>query len=188
MMRCFVAIDIDEDIRRRIGQLQHKLQKSLSLGISEVKWVDPELIHLTLKFIGDVPDRDINELCAIVSDVSASHQGFSIDVADLGYFGSPPRVAWVGIETSPELVELQKELDHRLSMTGLSPEDNKAFHGHLTLCRSKNYKAGRKLQHLLDDYGPVELGTQVVNSVYVYTSELTKQGPIYTVVSSNELK
>jgi 2'-5' RNA ligase len=188
MMRCFVAIDIDEDIRRQIGQLQKKLQKNLSVGESEIKWVDPELIHLTLKFIGDVPDRDINELCAIVSDVAAAHNVFSVDVNGLGYFGSPPRVAWVGIESPPELIDLQKELDERLSMTGLAPEDNKAFHGHLTLCRSKNYKAGRKLQHLLDDYGPVELGIQTVDTVCVYTSELTKQGPVYTVVSSNKLK
>jgi 2'-5' RNA ligase len=187
-MRCFVAIDIDEAIRRQIGQLQKKLQKSLSVGVSEVKWVDPDLIHLTLKFIGDVPDQEINELCAIVSDVAAGHNGFSVDVNGLGYFGSPPRVVWIGIESSPELIDLQKEIDERLSMTGLAPEDNKAFHGHLTLCRSKNYKAGRKLQHLLDDYGPVELGTQAVDAVYVYTSELTKQGPVYTVVSSNKLK
>ena len=187
-MRCFVAIDIDDDIRRRIGQLQQKLQKSLSLPESDIKWVDPELIHLTLKFIGDVPDRDINELCAIVSDVAAGYNGFSVDVNGLGYFGSPPRVAWLGVQSPPELIELQKQLDERLSMTGLVPEDNKAFHGHLTLCRSKNYKVGRKLQHLLDDYGPIEIGTQTVDTLYVYTSELTKKGPIYTVVSSNKLK
>ena len=187
MMRCFVAIDIDEEIRSRIGQLQQQLQKCISADQFGIKWVDPELMHLTLKFAGEVSDRDISELCAIVDEVAGKHKGFSVDVTGLGYFGATPRVAWVGVDSSPELAELQKELDERLSMTGLAPEDNKAFHGHLTLCRVKNYKAGLELQHLLDDYGTVELGTQEVDTVYVYSSELTKQGPVYTVVSSSKL-
>ena len=120
---------------------------------SDIKWVDPELIHLTLKFIGDVPDRDINELCAIVSDVAAGYNGFSVDVNGLGYFGSPPRVAWLGVQSPPELIELQKQLDERLSMTGLAPSYSgiRNFSLHVIhrarrpACRSEN---AHKLLHL----------------------------------------
>ena len=83
---------------------------------------------------------------------------------------------------------MQKELDEVLSIQGLAVEDNKGFHGHLTLCRVKNFKAGRELERVIDDYGKCEIGTQSVDAVYVYSSELTKKGPEYAIVSSSKLK
>lgn len=186
-MRLFVAIDIDQCISDGIGKVQQQLKKRILADQFGIKWVDPGSMHLTLKFAGEVPDRDINELCGIVDEIAAKHARFSIDVKELGSFGSPARVAWVGIESAPELIELQKELDERLSSAGLAVEDNKGFHGHLTLCRVKNFKTGRELQQVIDDYGECEIGTQAVDAVYVYSSELTKKGPVYAVVSSSKL-
>ena len=91
-MRLFIAIDIDDDIRAEIGKVQQKLMRRISAGGSAIKWVDPELMHLTLKFAGDVPDCDINELCAVVSEVVGKYDRFSFDIKGLGCFGSPARV------------------------------------------------------------------------------------------------
>jgi 2'-5' RNA ligase len=168
-MRLFVAIDIDDDMRVEIGKVQQKLMKRVSTDGSAIKWVDPELMHLTLKFAGDV-------------------DSFSFDIKGLGYFGSPARVGWIGIEGPAELSLMQKEIAEMLSIQGLAVEDNKGFHGHLTLCRVKNFKAGRELERVIDDYGKCEIGTQSVDAVYVYSSELTKKGPEYAIVSSSKLK
>lgn len=187
-MRCFVAIEIEKGIRTRLNQLQKQLQKRCSLLPGTVKWVEPENIHLTLKFIGDVRDRDITSVCKIVEDVVGQYEGFTIDVRKLGYFGSPPRVVWVGVEPDPNMLDMQKSLDEQLSIAGLADEDNKGFKGHLTLCRVKDFKAGRTLKAAVDEFDEVELGFQTVDQVHVYSSELTKHGPIYAVVSSSDLK
>ena len=186
-MRLFVAIDIDDDLRAEIGKVQRKLIKRVSVDEFAIKWVDPELMHLTLKFAGDVPDCDINELCTVVSEVVGKYDRFSFDIQGLGCFGSPARVGWIGIEGPSELSLMQKELDEVLSIAGLAVEDNKGFHGHLTLCRVKNFRAGRELAQVIDDYGKCEIGTQGVDAVYVYSSELTKKGPDYAIVSSSKL-
>ena len=187
-MRCFVAIEIEKGIRTRLNQLQKQLQKRCSLLPGTVKWVEPENIHLTLKFIGDVRDRDITGVCGIVNEVVAKYEGFTIDVRRLGFFGSPPRVVWVGVEPTPELLSMQKELDEKLSAAGFATEDNKGYQGHLTLCRVKDFKAGRILKTVVDEFDEVGLGFQSVDRVNVYSSELTKRGPIYAVVSSCDLK
>ena len=187
-MRCFVAIEIDKGIQSRLNQLQKQIQKRCSLDAGKVKWVEPENIHLTLKFIGEVQDRDITTVCGIVDEVAAGYESFTIDARRLGYFGSPPRVVWVGVDADPKLLEIQKELDDRLAETGLADEDNKGFKGHLTLCRVKDFRAGRTLKAVVDGFDEVELGFQSVERVCVFSSELTKHGPVYTVVSSSDLK
>ena len=186
-MRCFVAIEIERGIRTRLNQLQKQLQKRCSLDQHKVKWVEPENIHLTLKFLGDVQDRDLTAVCNIVDEVASKYESFTIDAKGLGCFGSPPRVVWVGIDPDPVLFEMQKEIDERLSQADLVQMDNKGFKGHLTLCRIKDFKAGRTLKDVVDGFDEVALGYQMVDRVCVFSSELTKHGPVYTVVSSSDL-
>ncbi|MHC5060461.1 MAG: RNA 2',3'-cyclic phosphodiesterase [Planctomycetota bacterium] len=186
-MRCFIAIDIDQGIRSWIDRLQRELEQKTGLTRPDVKWVDPALIHLTLKFLGEVRDAEITGVCKIAERVAANHKGFSLDVEKVGSFGSAARVLWVGIAPNNALSELQKELDEQLSKAGY-PGDRKQFAGHLTLCRIKKPQAGRKLQELIKDYDDLNIGSFGVDSICVYKSELTGKGPIYTVVSRNLLK
>jgi 2'-5' RNA ligase len=186
-MRCFIAIDIDEGIRNQIDHLQRELGQKTGLARPDVKWVDPALIHLTLKFLGEVRDAEVTKVCKIAESVAANHKGFSVNVGKVGSFGSTARVLWVGIDRSNALLGLQKDLDEQLSQAGW-PGDRKQFAGHLTLCRIKKPQAGRKLQDLIKDYTDLEFGPLQVDSICVYKSELTSSGPIYTVVSANSLK
>jgi len=186
-MRCFIAIDIDEGIRNQIEHLQRKLRERTGLTRPDVKWVDPALIHLTLKFLGEVRDADIAEVCSIVAGVADNHKGFFIDVAGIGTFGSSARVLWAGIESNDTLFVLQKDLDERLCEAGWGG-DKKQFAGHLTLCRIKNPRAGRILKNMIKDYGDLNLGSFSVDSICVYKSELTSSGPIYTVVAESSLQ
>ena len=176
----------NREVIKRCRELQER--EPLDSFEFAIKWVDPELMHLTLKFAGDVPDRDLYELCEIVDQVVARYNRFEFGIKDLGVFGSPARVGWIGIDSPGELLEMQKELGAALSLAGLSVEDNKGFHGHLTLCRVKNFRAGKELSQAIYEYGPVDIGTQAADTVCVYSSELTKAGPEYAVVSSSKLK
>jgi len=186
-MRCFIAIDIDEGIRNQIDRLQDELRQKTGLTRPDVKWVDSALIHLTLKFLGEVRDTDVPGVCKIAASVAANHKGFSISVGKVGSFGSAARVLWVGIDRSDALLNLQKDLDEQLAQAGW-PGDKKQFAGHLTLCRVRKPQAGRKLQGLIEDYSDLNLGSLGVDSIYVYKSELTSSGPIYTVVARSSLQ
>ena len=187
-MRCFIAIDLDEEIRGRLGKLQHELQKKVDIKRGDVKWVRPELIHLTLKFLGEVRDENIAEVCNVVGDVAGRHAGFELDVGGVGYFGKgSAKVLWVGAgENSSELVDLQGDIERDLAKAGWR-EENRRFTGHLTLCRIRNPRAGRALAELSSEYERLELGSLEVGSVCVYQSELTPSGPIYTVLSGSRL-
>ncbi len=186
-MRCFIAIDIDEATRSRIEELQEQLQREAQFGKSDAKWVAPENIHLTLKFLGEVRDADIAEVCRIVADTAGDHERFAVEAANVGSFGRPPRVVWVGIDDAGNLAKLQKDLDERLADAGW-PTDQKQFHGHLTLCRVKNTQAGKMLANVLKHQEPVSVGTIFVDSLCVYSSDLTAAGAVYALVSRSSMK
>jgi len=187
-MRCFIAIDTDRATRDALARLQERLRQEAQLRRTDAKWVSPENIHLTLKFLGEVADTDINDICRIVADTAADHERFTVGAVNIGSFGRPVRVVWVGIDDDAgRLVKLQHDLEQRLAQAGW-PEEPKRFHGHLTLCRVKNTRAGRVLANVLNRHDPVDAGTIFVDSICVYRSDLTPQGPVYTLVSRSSMK
>jgi len=185
-MRCFVAIDIGQDVKAGLKSLASQIRRR-SLTEPAVKWVRTEQIHLTLKFLGEIKDQDVVEACQIVEEVASAREGFSFTVRGLGTFGSPARVLWAGIEKNEYLLSLQKELNSRLAEVGFSA-DRRGFSAHLTLCRIKNASAGREVARIAVEYGDLELGSTTVDSICVYKSELTKQGPDYTLLSRGWLQ
>ena len=186
-MRLFVAIDIDSQVRAGIATIQRQLKRDLNLSGREVKWVDPEHIHLTLKFLGEVDDRDVTCICDAVTRVTAEFEPFDFQVKGLGVFGHPARVVWAGITLCSPLLRLQTELDRRLTELG-GPMDNRSFAGHLTLCRVKNASAGRVLAESVNAYAEEFFGTVGADEVVVYHSQLSSGGPEYSVVSRAALK
>jgi len=184
-MRCFIAIDISSQILRRIGRLQDELV-SLFGDERGVKWVDPSLIHLTLKFLGDVSDDRIADVCAIASQVAQRNPEFNFEVKKVGSFGRPPRVIWVGADSCQALADLAGDLNLSLADAGWA-RDEKKITGHLTLCRIKNFRAGRRLGRLIADFKDFSAGTLKVDSICVYKSDLTKTGPVYTLLSKHGL-
>jgi len=187
-MRVFIAIDIDEAIKKGLADLQSELRSKIDIKKSDAKWVNPENVHLTLKFLGEIKDEQVVDVCNITKDVAGRHNSFDIDVETVGHFGGrSARVLWVGVgETCDQLLALQEDLEGQLASAGW-PRENRKFSGHLTLCRVRNSKAGFKLAQLTEEYKDFKIGTMPADSVCVYQSQLTPKGPIYTVLGNYEL-
>jgi 2'-5' RNA ligase len=188
-MRCFIAININEQIRKALADLQEELQGKADIKRGDAKWVNPENIHLTLKFLGEIKDEQIVDVCKITGDVASRHKSFELDIESVGHFGGrSARVLWVGTGQNREkLVQLQQDLERQLDLAGW-PREARKFSGHLTLCRIRNARAGVKLAKLAREYEDFKLGTTPADSVSVFQSELTPQGPIYTVLGKYELQ
>jgi 2'-5' RNA ligase len=188
-MRVFIAVDIDEHIRKALGNLQSELQGKIDARRSDIKWVNPESIHLTLKFLGEIKDEQVVEVCDIIKQVAQRHSSFELAVESLGCFGGKSaRVAWVATAAgTDELARLQEDIEKQLAQAGWPPE-NRQFTGHLTLCRIRNSKAGFELAQVAQNYGDYRLGTTYIDAVTVYQSQLTPKGPIYTQLGNYELQ
>ncbi len=187
-MRLFIAIDIDEKNKAALSGLQKQLISKADIRKSDAKWVRSEIIHLTLKFLGEVKDQRIARICDIVKDVVTRHRNFELDVESVGYFGGQKtRVLWIGAGSGRDnLLELQKDLEEQLASAGW-PKEARKFSGHLTLCRIRNPQAGVKLAEISEDYKDFKLGTVPVDSVSVYQSQLTPTGPVYTLLGNYKL-
>ena len=188
-MRCFIAIDIPEEIRAELADLQKKLAGQVDIRKGDVKWVEPEGMHLTLKFLGEVPDNQIVEVCNVAKEVAGRYRAFDFAVREAGSFGGrSARVLWIGAGLEcPELLELQQDLEDELADAGW-PKEGRQFSGHLTLCRIRNSKAGEKLGQVVEQYKDYDLGTVHAASITVYESQLTGQGPIYTPLGNYKLQ
>jgi RNA 2',3'-cyclic 3'-phosphodiesterase len=180
-MRCFVAIEIDEEIQRLLGKLQKELIQRSDLRKGDVKWVHPDSMHLTLKFIGEATDKQVVELCDVVKKVAQQHEAFDLPIKEVGHFGGDgARVLWVGAGLDCEpLLKLQQSIEEALAEVGWPPEGRK-FSGHLTLCRIRNVKSGLALAQLAEKYKDFDLGTTRCDSVCVFESQLNPEGPVYT--------
>lgn len=181
-VRTFVAVEMSEAVRSAAAKVIRQLGKC----DATVRWVEPEKMHLTLKFLGDVNSLEIPEVCRAVEDSVGEVSGFTFDLAGVGAFPKVerPRTIWLGVTTgAEELAGLQKEIEKGLKKLGYPPE-NRRFSPHLTLGRVKH--GGPELEELsgviksLADY-PV--GTTAVDEVTVFSSELTREGPVYQALS-----
>jgi len=179
-MRCFIAIDIPEDIRADLAALQERLAAEVDIRKGDVKWVQPDSMHLTLKFLGEVPDNQIADVCNIARDVAERHNAFDLSIKEVGCFGGhSARVLWVGAGLdSGELLLLQQDLEDDLDLAGW-PREGRKFSGHLTLCRIRNAKVGAKLAQAVGHYRDFDLGTVRATSIVVYESRLRPEGPTY---------
>ncbi len=188
-MRLFIAVDIDDENRGALRELQQRLRSGVDIKKGDAKWVNVDNIHLTLKFLGEVKDADVVEICNIVEDVASRHGSFELDLESVGYFGKrSAKVLWVGTgQGSDNLHRLQKELEEQLALAGW-PEDRRDFNGHLTVCRVRSSQAGVKLARLTEDYKDFKLGSISAEAVSVYQSQLTPSGPIYTRLGNYKLQ
>jgi 2'-5' RNA ligase len=176
MVRAFVAINLDENIRKALVSVQEMLPKS----IGKFKLVEMENLHLTVKFLGEVSDDRIG---AIANSIRASITGFpafDMEVGGLGTFPSPqnPRVFWAGVRNDREVRELQRVVDHALAPLGFTRDPR--FHPHITLARFKSLVDRNWLSNFLQTHSNRSFGRMRVDRVDLMQSTLTSRGPIYT--------
>jgi len=177
-IRSFIAIPLKPDIIDRI----EKVQKELRSLRADVKWVRPQSIHFTLKFLGNIEESQISAIAQKIQHATGGYTSWPIHLKNLGTFPSlrNPRVIWVGIEdTSGQIVTLQRQIEHALSTLGFAQE-KRNFSPHLTLGRVKSPRGKKDLIQYLIDEREKTLGKIQVDRVVLFRSELHPSGAIYT--------
>jgi 2'-5' RNA ligase len=185
-LRTFIAVGIDKAIRDRIVVLQEALARTGA----DVKWVEPDNIHVTLLFLGEVEDRTVPAVCRVVAEVSAGLAPFEIAVEGAGCFPSArrPKTLWVGVgDGRQELVALHDALEPPLLDLGCYRREDRAYTPHLTLGRVKGEAGGAELATALARRSGWQGGHVKVREVLVMSSELRAEGPTYTVLSRGQL-
>jgi 2'-5' RNA ligase len=187
-VRIFIAIDIDDKIRKAIADLQKQIASKVDVKKGDLKWVEPNNIHLTLKFLGEISDEQLAEVSEITKTVASAHNKFTLDIESVGSFGGrSAKVVWVGAGKGTDaLLALQKDLDDLLAQAGF-PKEEREFSAHLTLCRVVSQRAGFKLAETATQFEHFKLGTVHADALCFYQSQLTPQGPIYTLLQSFRL-
>ncbi|MGD0596100.1 MAG: RNA 2',3'-cyclic phosphodiesterase [Sedimentisphaerales bacterium] len=188
-MRVFIAIDIDDKIRKAIADLQKQIASKVDVKKGDLKWVEPNNIHLTLKFLGEISDEQVAETSEIANTVAQAHQKFNLEIESVGSFGGrSAKVVWVGAGKGTDaLLALQKDLDDLLAQAGY-PKEEREFSAHLTLCRVNHPMAGIKMGEAIKQFSNLKLGSIAADALCVYQSQLTSAGPTYTLLQSFKLK
>lgn len=184
--RIFLAVDIDEVVRRQVILLQ----RALADVAEDVKWVEPDNLHVTLLFLGEVDDRDLANLCRIVTKVSANTQMFPATVAGVGAFPTlrRPKTLWAGLtEGAAELQSLHAALVPPILDLGAFRQEERAYTPHLTLGRVNGDAAEAVLAKELPNHSSWRAGRTAIQRVTIYSSEQRKTGPAYTVIGRAEL-
>lgn len=178
LIRTFLAIDLPEEIKVQIENVQSRLKAS----VKGIRWARPEGIHLTLKFFGNISENKIADISSVVEKNTVDIRPLSLKVSTLGTFPNlkSPRVLWLGIGGSVEkLSDLQKEIEKDLESIGFQRE-NRAFRAHLTLGRIKSPKNVKGLSEIMKNEEIYDAGSFCAGGLTLLKSDLTPQGAIYT--------
>jgi 2'-5' RNA ligase len=178
--RTFIAVELGKAVRERIV----KLQDSLASAASEVKWVEPENLHVTLLFLGEVDDREVHRVCRIAVDSASGQPGFVMTVESAGCFPNPrhPRILWVGVgQGARELIGLHDALEEPLMQMGYRRED-RPYTPHITIGRVRSARSTEALANALVRQGGWQGGEVGVGELLVMGSELMPRGPVYTIL------
>lgn len=178
-IRSFVAVDLDDpSIRERITTAQKGLEQTRA----SLKIVDPEIMHLTLRFLGEIPQATVDRVKEAMDGLR--FQPFEVEFSGLGAFPNLKRinVVWVGITRGEEqLNEIFHQLEPKLRQIGLPP-DNKGFSPHMTIARVKSGLNRGALAEYVESMREQEFGKMPVKAVRLKKSTLTPKGPIYTTI------
>jgi len=185
-MRSFIAIKLPEEVRNTLAKLQDKLKTQGA----DVKWVEPVNIHLTLKFLGEINDKQLDKIIKILEEVAVNKKCFQMHISSIGAFPKIhfPRVIWVGLDKGEkETKELAKELEEKISVVGI-PGESRPFSSHITIGRTRSDLNRTKLAEdlkTIDFLGGPEF---TVSKINLLKSTLTPKGALYEDLKEASLK
>lgn len=145
-----------------------------------ITWVNPTVMHLTIKFFGEISVDQIPAISKCLQEATQKVQSFELEVKNTGMFGSryDPRVIWFGIEDGNALKELFISVSDQLQTIGILP-DRQNFVPHLTIGRIKEIKNKQNFQATLEQFRSHESGRQTIREMILFESILRREGPIY---------
>ncbi len=180
-MREFIAIELPGFLKQSLISVKDQLDT----GDAKVKWVRPENMHLTIKFLGEIDEEQEKEIAESIENAVSRIQPFNLGIENIGAFPriSNPRVIWAGINKNDILDGIFEKIEKAAVNVGIPPE-KRSFSPHLTLGRVKFMKKGSSLPQKFKDveFESVEIP---VSKIVLFRSKLTPEGPIYTKVQES---
>lgn len=178
-MRLFVALDLPDEVRHAVGTLMAQLQPKCR----EARWVRPESMHLTLKFIGHaVADNDDDKLSAVRAALATVHSDRAVKMRfhGVGFFPSErrPRVLWCGVDASANLADLATQIERVLEPLGIARE-TRNFVPHLTIARLESASGARELTRAAEEFAASDFGSARETKFYLFESILKRSGAEY---------
>ena len=179
-MRLFVALEIPSTVRENLAELL----KSLRSMSPQTRWVRPENLHVTLNFLGEVPETKLAPIRSALAG-ARSDQPVTLDFRGLGFFPNEkhPRVFWAGIETSPNLKTLAADIDEATERLGI-PREKRPFSPHLTLARFEPPGLPEKVRGAIQGNSARDFGSLRTNQFQLIESKLKSSGAEYTTVET----
>jgi len=185
-VRSFIAIETSQAVRQRAAELVGLLAATGA----KVSWVQEHNLHLTLKFLDEVPLGSIPDISAALKRATARFESFELEVRSAGAFPTArrPRTLWLGTgEGSDALARLHAAMESALGPLGF-PKEHRRFAAHLTLGRVRGPGPGiDALGPLIQQHADFSAGRILVNELILFSSQLTPQGPVYEVLASAAL-
>jgi len=184
-IRSFIAIHINDEIKRTLEQLIGAMRE---YG-ADIKWVRPDNLHLTLKFLGNIDEKQVAPISARLDAIGENNDQFSLELFGTGTFPGPrrPRVIWVGLKGYEPAVGLFGDIDNAMAVEGFERE-KRPFNPHITLGRVRSPKGIAKLMEELVKYKDTGFGTQEVDSLHLMKSVLKPGGAEYSILHKAPLR
>ena len=188
-LRAFIAVELPLEIRQNVQRATSSLRRDTG---PLIRWVALENMHLTLKFLGDIPSENVEVLTQLTVAQADSFNSFDIHLSGIGAFPGPkrPRVIYIGSQAPAELEEFQRRVESATRRLGYKPEE-RVFSPHLTIGRVRQHVSAddqQKIRRAIEGSTIDSLGTARVNSVHLYKSDLKPNGPVYTKLFSAHLR
>src|SRR5262245_26766293 len=172
-MRVFIAVELPDEIRKALSDVQRALKQLTNTA----RWVAPESIHITLKFLGEIPDKRVDDIDAALTGLT--WKPFTVTVRGVGFFpgNRSPRVFWAGMQ-APTMQGLAEKLDTRMERLGFEKE-KRAFRPHITLARAKDSRIDSSLVTAAAQYEDYHFGSFIVDRMFLFKSTLKPSGAVY---------
>ena len=178
-IRSFLAFDLPEGMRDTVSRISSELRPLLP----RARWVRTDNIHLTVVFLGQIPESSIEDITGVAKSACDRYGPFDIALKGVGVFSGVrnPRVLWVGLQADLErMSHFRNALQRKLRPFGV-PEEKRPFRPHLTLCRfKKGTRGGAPLAKILDAYKDFSGPFYRLRRFFLFKSDLTPTGSIYT--------
>jgi RNA 2',3'-cyclic 3'-phosphodiesterase len=174
-VRAFIAIGLPDDVHAALARQQLLFRPACR----DARWTRPEGIHLTLKFLGEIPNAQVERVSEALARLGA-FQGFPVQIRGFGFFPDArrPRVFWAGVEAPQALVTLASRIERAMEELGFASEQ-RAFSPHLTLARFKSPRPQPELAALAETRKDMSLGRFEVWEFFLYESKLSPHGAEY---------
>jgi 2'-5' RNA ligase len=185
-LRTFIAVEISATVRAKAEELI----ETFRAAHADVKWVEPHNLHLTLQFLGNVPESQIADVCNAVKNGAAEIEPFELEIRGAGAFPNlgKPRTLWLGAKEGAErMADLHDHIALALADLGF-PDEDRRFQSHLTIGRVKSPKNTALLGPLLRDHADFSAGKVPVDRAIIFSSRLERGGPLYEKLGTAPLR